>query len=187
MTGNPSGGCRPRILTFPPAFLGIGALGFFCEAAVLSLVVSYLDLGPVLGRAISFPTAVTLTWALNRKFVFLSPRALTPAAEYAGYFAIQVVGAAINLGVYLSCLWLWPLLGTLPVLPLAIGSGIAMSFNFTMMRLFLYRRDAVAVPAHGCDRDASRGVAASPRDMAADTRLDEHSGRTDGSGQAAGP
>jgi len=136
----------------PRAFLGIGAAGFLCEAVVLTIVASWTGVGPVLGRFVSFPAAVTLTWLLNRRFVFESRRDLAPAVEYAGYFAIQVIGAVINLAAYMSSLWVWPMLGAVPIVPLAIGSGTAMMFNFLMLRWLLYRGRPSRSSATACSQ-----------------------------------
>lgn len=88
-------------------------------------------------RAVSFSLAVTATWLLNRNWVF-GPSADT-RREYLRYFSIQAVGALINLGTYVTVIETVPRLAGTPVIPLAIGAGLALVFNFLTSRCFVFR------------------------------------------------
>jgi putative flippase GtrA len=111
------------------SFATVGLAGFIIDAALLSGLVHILDWPHYRARAVSFTLAVTVTWWLNRNWVF----ARTPdrAREYGVYFGVQVVGAAINLGTYALVISLVPTLARLPVLPLAAGAALAMLFNYS--------------------------------------------------------
>ena len=88
----------------------------------------------------SFPWARTCTWWRNRQFAFTGHGLDSAAGEYVLYSLIQVLGAIINMGVFVACLTLWPALGRIPVVALAIGASVAMVFNFSALRSVLYRR-----------------------------------------------
>lgn len=114
----------------------VGIAGFVIDAAILTLLVSGLAFGHYRSRAISFAVAVTATWLINRRWVFNpTDRAVK---EYYGYFFVQVLGAIINLGVYVVMIETFPVLAKVPVVPLACGALIAMALNYSLLRLFVY-------------------------------------------------
>lgn len=119
-------------------FLLAGSVGFLVDAGVLTALMRYAGWAPSAARLVSFSTAVLTTWLINRTFTYSERRGFTPAAELTGYVAIQAVGAAINLGVFMLCIHLWPQLKSYPVLPLAAGAAPALLFNFTVARGVLY-------------------------------------------------
>jgi putative flippase GtrA/SAM-dependent methyltransferase len=126
-------------------FALVGGLGFVVDATVLTLLVNAMGYGHYLSRAVSFTLAVTVTWWINRSWVF---RAGTPTGrEYSGYFLVQMVGAVTNLGIYVLVIELVPRLAAIPVVPLAIGAIIAMIFNFLLMRRFVFRRSKASTSA----------------------------------------
>jgi putative flippase GtrA len=122
------------------AFGAVGVAGFVVDASVMTLLVERFMWHPVQGRAVSFPLAVTTTWLLNRSFTFRGSGGLrSRSAEYAGYFATQIVGAVVNLGAFLACLAIWPSLIIVPFVPLAVGSIVALLLNFSLLRGIVYR------------------------------------------------
>ena len=89
----------------------------------------------------SFPTALTATWYLNRKHTFdhgKNSRFVSLKSEYIGYFLIQGVGALLNLAVFSLVVYLFPQFKLIPVIPLAIGAGVAMVFNYSASKYFVY-------------------------------------------------
>lgn len=121
-----------------PRFAIIGGLGFLIDASILTALVTGMGMGPVSARGVSFSVAVTVTWYLNRKWAFGVDRGVPRGPEYARYLSVQIIGAAINLAVYLVVTMLHPQLGQIPVIPLAIGSGVAMVFNFIAARYWVF-------------------------------------------------
>lgn len=122
-------------------FALVGGLGFMVDASVLTLLVNGMGYGHYGSRAVSFTLAVTVTWLVNRRWVF---QAGSPTRrEYSGYFVVQLLGAVINLAVYVLVIELHPPLAKTPVLPLAVGSVVAMFSNFLLARRFVYRPPAV--------------------------------------------
>ncbi len=119
-------------------FTLVGGIGFIVDAGILTLLVNALGFGHYAGRTISFTVAVTVTWLANRNWVFHRDRSLGRSKEYARYVAVQVTGALINLSVYVLAIESFPLLARVPVIPLAIGAGVALLFNFSASRRLVF-------------------------------------------------
>jgi putative flippase GtrA len=121
-------------------FVLVGAIGFAVEAATLQVLVVHWAWGVLPARAISFPAAVTVTWALNRAITFRHRRSAGRGKEYGRYIAVQVVGAAINLCVYAAVVGTVPSTRVTPVIPLALGAAVGLIFNFLASRGFVFAR-----------------------------------------------
>lgn len=136
-------------------FAVIGSIGFLIDAAVLTALVKGIGWGHYSARAVSFALAVTATWYGNRRWVF--DATADKSSEYARYFSVQIFGALLNLGVYVSILETFPVFAAWPVIPLAIGAGIGLLSNFTLSRALVFspRPGAIPTPAK---------AAADPRD-----------------------
>jgi putative flippase GtrA len=116
----------------------VGVVGFAVDASVLQLLVSAAAWSPFTARAVSFPAALTCTFALNRAWAFGGLR-MPVMQAYGAYGAIQLVGAFINLLVFSLCLFLVPSLYDRPVIALGIGAAIALVFNFYASRRVVFR------------------------------------------------
>ena len=116
----------------------VGVVGFAVDGAVLQLLVSAASWSPYAARVLSFPAALTANFFLNRAWTFGALR-MSPARAYGAYGAIQLIGALINLLVFTLCLLLAPALYAHPLLALAIGSGVAMLFNYYASRRLVFR------------------------------------------------
>jgi putative flippase GtrA len=120
------------------SFVVVGSLGFLVDASILSALVMAADWSPYAARIVSFAAAVTVTWYCNRTWVFA--RTANPHREYGAYFAVQAIGALMNLGAYMAIVALFPASGRMPVIPLAAGSALALGFNYAAMHLFVFKR-----------------------------------------------
>ena len=137
-----------RVLNVPAGrFLVVGCLGFLVDAGVMELVIGLTGLSPLWARSISFPIALSLTWALNRSWTFPEGRARGVKSQYAIYLAVQLTGLAINYGIFAALLGYHPYWEEHPVLALAIGAGAAMVFTFVLSK-------AVAFAAPRTDRSS---------------------------------
>jgi len=123
------------------AFGAAGTAGFVIDAAVLQLLVRVFGVSPFVARVPSFLVAVAVTWWINRSFAFRSEREKRARAvreEYLRYLGVQTVGAFINYAVY-ACALLWrPEWQRLPVWGVALGSAVAMVFNYVGCRILVY-------------------------------------------------
>lgn len=114
----------------------VGGIGFAVDGGVLTLLVNGLDYGHYVSRLVSFPLAVTVTWLINRRWVFAT--GAPSGREYSGYFVVQVIGALINLGIYVLVIELIPRLASLPIIPLGLGSAVALVANFLLVRRYVF-------------------------------------------------
>jgi putative flippase GtrA len=111
------------------SFATVGLVGFIVDGALLSALVHAQGWPHYKARALSFAAAVTVTWYLNRNWVF--SRTSERAKEYGAYVGVQSVGAAINLGTYALVIGLVPSLAQLPIVPLAAGAALALCFTYS--------------------------------------------------------
>ena len=111
-------------------FAVVGSIGFVVDAVLLTVLMSHFLWSAYSARLISFAFAVSATWYLNRNWTFRHAKTRQVSREYSGYFAVQSLGALINYGVFSLCIFLSPIMLGYPVLPLAIGSGVALFFNY---------------------------------------------------------
>jgi putative flippase GtrA len=120
-------------------FVLAAAASFVVDAGVLTALVRAAHWTPWPGRLVSFPLAVTVSWWLNRRYAFRGRRPGDGRVEYAGYWLIQLAGAAVNFALFGLCLHLVPALAAWPFVPVAVGGIAAMVFNFAVARSTLYR------------------------------------------------
>ncbi|MGK7652277.1 GtrA family protein [Roseovarius sp. B08] len=121
-----------------PRFLAVGSVGFAIDAGVLWALMT-LGGDAYLSRCISFALAMSVTWALNRRWTFRGAHRTALHREYIAYALVQGLGIAINFAVYALMLML---LGTGPILAvmaLACGSGVALAANYLGLKHAVFR------------------------------------------------
>ena len=121
-----------------PGFVVVGAIGFLIDAGILTVLMTSFGLDHYSARAISFTVAVTVTWYMNRRWVFDKSAASMSGREYSSYLVVQIIGAAINLSVFIAVIEFVPLLTNIPVRPLTIGAIAALLFNFGASSRFVF-------------------------------------------------
>ena len=69
-------------------------------------------------------------------------------AEYGAYVVVQIIGATINLLVFVLVIELFASLVKMPIVPLAMGAALALLFNFSASSRFVFadRRDKAVAP-----------------------------------------
>ena len=123
------GGNR-SVLRRLPGFVIVGAIGFLIDASCLTVLMTGFGFDPYGARAISFTLAVTTTWYMNRRWVFDRTAVQMSGREYTSYLVVQIIGAVINLSIFVAVIEFFPILEKMPVIPLALGAAIALIFNF---------------------------------------------------------
>lgn len=121
-----------------PKFILVGVVGFLVDASVLTLLVLDFGLGHYAGRGCSFSLAVTVTWYLNRRFVFVHHRPARAGTQYVKYIFTQVVGSLVNLALYVLALEFFPVFKGYPVIPLSVGAFFAAVFNYLVMKKWVF-------------------------------------------------
>ena len=119
-------------------FLCVGTLGFVVDAVVLMLLILGFGWGPYSARFISFGVAVPVTWLLNRTWTFRENATSNLMREGTVYLFMQIVGAALNLGIYSAGVYLSSTMREYPLVALALGCGSAMLFNYWAMKRFAF-------------------------------------------------
>lgn len=132
-----------------PGFVFVGAIGFLIDAGILTLLMTGFGFDHYTARAISFTAAVTATWYMNRRWVFERNAVPMNGREYTSYVVVQIIGAVINLSVFVMVIEFVPRLARLPVIPLAIGAAAALLFNFSAMSRFVFSEPHSQKPGHG--------------------------------------
>jgi putative flippase GtrA len=121
-----------------PAFVVVGTVGFAVDATILAILVHEYGWGHYTARVVSFAVAVTVTWLLNRRFVFASARTINRRSEYTRYLTVQGMGMAINFLTYSLCIATNQMMDRWPVIALAVGSIVALLFNYVGARMFVF-------------------------------------------------
>jgi putative flippase GtrA len=128
---------RPDLFLFL-RFSLVGFLGFVVDAGVLRAVVAALGVNLYAGRVISFLTAATVTWALNRSFTFRHKGAAR-ALQWARFICVNALGACVNFGTYALLIKTLIFAREYPSFAVACGSVAGMALNFTLMRKLVFR------------------------------------------------
>jgi len=118
----------------------VGSIGFLTDAGILSLLVYLFGSDPYLGRGISFPIAVTVTWYLNRNMTFAASPSANKKREWGIYFIVNSIGAGINFVIYSLLLYSIQYMYTNPILALAIASIVALFFNYYSSKILVFRQ-----------------------------------------------
>lgn len=117
----------------------VGSIGFIVDALVLLFLVHVEHWDIVYARINSFLIAVFITWILNRYFTFSTKTVqINKPKEYLYYLTIQSIGAGINFGIFMLLINFFSFLKSWLIIPLAIGSIVAMFFNFFMIKRNVY-------------------------------------------------
>lgn len=111
-------------------FAAAGCVGFAVDAGLLAILVHVAGVNPYAARAVSFPTAVTATWYINRRLAFAAFASDNKVREWGRYFAVSIVGSMVNLIVYSACVYFSAVMFRNPVIALAIASVIALLVNY---------------------------------------------------------
>lgn len=116
----------------------VGGIGFVVDTAALYGALA-LGAGLYLGRAISYLTAATTTWALNRIWTFRGRGSGPAGQQWALFVVVNLGGFVLNYGTYAALVTYVPLVAAHPVLGVAAGSIAGMFSNFFLSRRLVFR------------------------------------------------
>nr|WP_062605482.1 GtrA family protein [Caballeronia calidae] len=120
-------------------FAVAGAIGFAADAGVLYLALAY-GFGPFVGRAVSFLTAVWVTWQINRQYTFRDRGQRSAWAEWWRYLLSMLGGASVNYAAYSLIVVTGPRGSLVPLLGVACGSVAGMFVNFFAAKFWAFRK-----------------------------------------------
>ncbi len=141
MPSSQTGGVVSQFLRFGI----VGAGGFIVDVAVLYLALSLLELGPYTGRVVSYLSAASFTWYLNRRVTFADRRSEAAGREWGAFVVLNGVGGALNYAAYAAFLRHFGSSGVVPAIGVAIGSLAGLLANFTLSRQVVFRKPRPAV------------------------------------------
>ena len=124
-------------------FLMVGGCGFASDVATF-LLARHFGGGPVESRLLSASVAVTVTWYLNRRYVFGASTRGGIAMEYLRYLGVQAVGQGSSLGCYFTLIFTSAYFAEHPLLALWAGGGFAVVVNYLGARFLAFRTTAAA-------------------------------------------
>lgn len=116
-----------------------GIVGLVVDIGVLTL---FRDLLGVYGaRLVSFWTAATSTWLLNRYLTFSDRSAAMGLwSEYVHYMGLMLGGGTVNYATYSLLAWRFSQNPLWLMLYVAAGSLVGMTVNYLSTNLWLYRQ-----------------------------------------------
>ena len=117
----------------------VGTIGFLVDAGVLLLVLETTDLGYYWGRVLSFLSAATVTWALNRRFTFTDASKDRRVRQWFRFLLVNSGGGLINYATYAALVASTLFFREWPVLAVAIGSLAGLLVNFALSRWLVFR------------------------------------------------
>ncbi len=116
----------------------VGGIGFVVDGGLLWMLLSQ-ELSAYLARALSFPVAVVITWALNRSWTFATTRHANPKGQFTRYFGVQIIGTLMNYVVYSVVLAFFGTGDLIVFLGFMAGSFIGALLNFCGARYVAFR------------------------------------------------
>ena len=119
------------------SFALVGVAGFVVDSGTLYAAMA-LGAGHYSGRIISYLTAATSTWLLNRRFTFHGRHDANWLAEWARFLGANALGGLVNYSVYALLVSTSPLIAAQPVIGVAVGSIAGLAVNFTLSRLVVF-------------------------------------------------
>lgn len=134
-SGAAPGGQHP--LRHGLAFLVSGGVAFAVDALVLELLTRGAGVPPILARLAAIALAMVAGWLMHRTFTFLV-EAPPSVAEFLRYAGVAWSAAAINYGVFVLIVLVWPAVA--PLAALVLSSAVAMLFSYLGMRFAAFRR-----------------------------------------------
>jgi putative flippase GtrA len=118
-------------------FALVGAAGFVVDSTCLMIALG-LGANFLEGRGISYLTAATFTWGINRIWTFARTND-SCIRQWAKFVSANAVGGIINYCVYATMMIAVPARFTgFPVLAVAVGSGTGLLINFTLSKRFVF-------------------------------------------------
>lgn len=119
-------------------FAMVGVAGFGVDSGCLYLVVHELGGGLYAGRLVSYLSAASFTWALNRRYTFGSRRSDRLTREWLRFLAANAAGGLINYGVYAVLVSASEFVSTWPIIGVGAGSLAGLIANFLLSRRFVF-------------------------------------------------
>jgi putative flippase GtrA len=136
--GSDSTSSRHGRLRHGLAFLLSGGLAFTADALTLKALTVLVGLNPIFARLFAISLAMLVGWLAHRSFTF-ALRVPPSLAEFLRYAVVGWSVAAVNYGLFVLILLLWP--AAEPLIALVGSSLFATLFAYLGMRYGAFRVD----------------------------------------------
>lgn len=130
-------------------FAMVGGAGFLVHFFVMFILLDFGNINNIIAWFPAFILGVTFTWLLNRFLTFRGMGRLKASGEALRYLLIQSFGAAVNFIIYASLVTSQISVLSYPLTALACGAVVALFFNFTALRIFVFQKVAHTASVSG--------------------------------------
>lgn len=121
-------------------FLTFGVVGVICFVVDTATVYALRDaLGLYVAGLVSYVTAASVGWALNRVWTFRAVGPQPRLQQWSRFVVANAVGLVLNRGVYFALITWSQTCMQHPVLALAAGAVAGMFVNFALNRRLVFR------------------------------------------------
>ena len=120
-------------------FVSVGASGFVVDVACY-LGLQWAGVEHRIARFLSFWSAVTWNWLLNRHVTFQDRAPEPRTRQWAKFVAGSLVGLAVNVGSYSALTSFFDVFDRHRLLALVLGVGLGGVANFLLATFYVYRR-----------------------------------------------
>jgi len=120
-------------------FCIVGCIGFVIDASIVYWVVTYFGVDPYLARIVSYVSATTATWKLNRRFTFPQNLNQRLRREWSYYITANAIGGTANFITYVVCLSYFQDINIGIIIGVAAGSAVGLAFNFSASKWWVFR------------------------------------------------
>ena len=120
-------------------FCIVGCIGFIIDVSIVYGLVTYFGMDPYLTRIVSYLSATTATWKLNRQFTFPQKPNRRLRREWSYYITANAIGATANFITYVVCLSYFQDVNIGIIIGVAAGSGVGLAFNFSASKWWVFR------------------------------------------------
>ena len=127
----------PQVIKFGFA----GCIGFVVDVSFLYLTVYAFGAGYYGSRVLSYLTAATITWYLNRRLTFAAMGSKSRVREWGRFISLNLLGGAVNYAVYAVIVSLHRGSAVAPALGVALGSLAGMLVNFSVSKRYVFTGD----------------------------------------------
>lgn len=121
-------------------YAAVGIIGFFVEAFIIYLCIRFNLIEINYVRVISFPSAVTATYFLNRSFTFISNNSIK--STFLKYLLSQMIGSTFNLVGYCYLLKYNLFFHEKQIVALGLAAIIGLIVNYGLSLFWVFRKNA---------------------------------------------
>lgn len=121
-------------------FAAVGVVGLLVDMATLTFALHGVGLDVYSGRVLSYLVAATTTWALNRRFTFVTADRAPLIRQWLKFLGANAIGGVVNYAVYAAVVTFTSVGASWPVLGVAAGSVAGLVFNYSVNKFWVFRR-----------------------------------------------